>query len=299
MADELLPPLYAEASHQPGILRLGLAAGDLRFAAVNLSAPVEAMRRRLDPSPVAAVALGRAMVAATLLLRFSSRDPLRLRLEVLGDGPLGKVMAEVDKDGYLRAMVDQLRFEGDAGSPLAVGSAVGSGLLRVTLESKRRPAPWSSQTELVDGEIGNDLVHFLEQSQQIRSAALLGVLPSTSGIEAAGGVLVEALPGAPEAAVRRLEQNIAHLGGVGVTVRDAGGEGLLEAVLDGLEIEELEHHQVRYSCKCSRDGLLERLRTLTREDLQEVAGEDGKAIVECAFCLGQLMFELDELLTTH
>lgn len=299
----LLPPLYGStpddfaAAEDAGSLRLGLASGDLRWAAVDLSAPLEKLRRRLDTSPVATLAVGRAMAAATLLLRFSTKYPGRLRFEVLGDGPLGKVTVDVDSEGHLRAIVDQLRFPGVEGAPLDVGRAVGKGLLRVTQSSSKRPTPWSSQTHLVDGEIGSDLVHYLDQSQQVRSAALLGVELSTEGVVAAGGLLVEALPGAQEDHVVRLEANIRALDGVGSTLAESGVGGLIRAVLDGFEIEEMERHPIVYGCRCQRDELLARLRTLPSQDLEEVSGEDGKAIVECAFCLGQFMFSTDELLT--
>ena len=290
-------PLYSPSEHDaPGTLRLGLAgSGDFRWATVDLTGPLEALRRRLDPSPVAAVAMGRCLAAAALVLRFTTKDPGRIRLELLGDGPLGKVLVEVSSDGMLRAMVDELRFPGVAGDPLSVGAAVGRGLLRVTQESVRRPTPYVSQTELITGNVGEDLVHYLEQSLQIRSAALLTTKPAASGIVAAGGLLVEALPGADGERLSRLERNIAALGDLGAVVESSGDQGLLERVMDGFDIEELEEHTLRYGCSCSREVLLDRLMSLPPEDLQEVAGEDGKATLECAFCLGQITFSVDEL----
>lgn len=295
-----LKPLYecdrAEGDADLGRLRLGIAAsGDLRWAVADTSRPVEALRRRLDPSPVVAVALGRALSAAALLLRFSTKYPGRLRVEVAGDGGIGKMMAEVDSEGFMRAMAGELRFPGVEGDALNVGRAVGSGMFRVTQENERRPEPWVSQTALVSGEIGDDLVHFLNQSQQIRSAALLSTKPGPGGIVAAGGLLVEAMPGCQEARLQRLEQNLQALGDVGGLLEQGGDQALLERVLDGFEIEELEEHTLRYSCNCSRDVLLQRLMALPEDQLNDVAGDDGKAVLECAFCLGQFVFGVGEL----
>lgn len=292
-----MQPLNQPESNQAdGTLRLGLAgSGDFRWAIVDLSGPLEALRRRLDPSPVAAVAIGRCLSAAALLLRFSTKDPGRLRFELLGDGPLGKVIAEVSSDGLMRAMADELRFAGVDGNPLDVGAAVGTGLLRVTQENAQHKNPYVSQTELVSGNVGDDVVRYLEQSLQIRSAALLTTKPATSGIVAAGGLLVEALPGADESRLVRLEKNIATLGDLGALVESGGEQGLLAAVMDGFDIEELEEHTLRYGCACSRDVLLQRLMALPPEDLQEVADDAGKATLECAFCLGHMTFSVDEL----
>ncbi|MEO1368262.1 MAG: Hsp33 family molecular chaperone HslO, partial [Acidobacteriota bacterium] len=96
-----------------GSLRLGIAGrGDLRWAVVDLTGPVEALRARLDLSPTAAVALGRSMAASSLLLRFSTKMAGRLRFEVLGDGPLGRIYAETDSSGHVRGIVGQPHFPG-------------------------------------------------------------------------------------------------------------------------------------------------------------------------------------------
>ncbi len=294
---ENLEPLYASADEDAvGRLRLGVAGnGDLRWAVADITRPVESLRRRLDPSPVAAIALGRSMAAAALLLRFSTKYPGRLRVDVLGDGPLGKIQAEVDSSGNMRAILEHLRFPGVDGRALDVGAAVGKGLFRVSQESERRPEPWISQTELASGEIGEDLVHFLHQSQQVRSAALLTTKPAPTGIVAAGGLLVEALPGASEESLTALEKNLADLKDIGSLLQEGGADQLLAAALFGLEPQDLEAHDLRYQCSCSREVLLKRLLALPAEDLESVGNEQGEAILECAFCLGQFVFSVDDL----
>lgn len=289
----LLKPLYeADDDVAVGGLRLGVA-GDLRWAVADLSAPVEYIRRRLDLAPIPAVALGRALAAAALLLRFSTKHPGRLRLEIAGDGPIGRVMAEVDGSGWMRANVGEQRFGFDDGS-LDVGRAVGEGLMRVTQVLPGKD-PWVSQVKLVSGEIGKDLVHFLHQSQQVRSAALLGVLPTPDGISAAGGLLVEALPGADGEDVRRLEEQIAGLESIGELLEEGGADRLAEAVLAPFEPDELERHELRYGCVCRRDELLERVQSLPDDDLAEITADSGTCELQCAFCDGTILFTVDEL----
>ena len=281
-----------------GTLALGVAArGDLRWAAVDVSGPLEEARRRLDLSPLAAVALGRALAAVALLQRFTTKDPGLLLLEVLGDGPLGKVQAEVDSDGNLRGTVGEPRYAGDLEGDLRVGSAVGKGLLRVTRENER--GRYSSHVELVTGEIGTDLAHFLEQSEQIRSAALLGVLPCPEGIAAAGGVLVEAFPGVPEEVLGDLERNIEELPGVSQVLTHSGMPGLRDAVLTGFDRDDLERHQLAYRCRCDEGRLKDSLVGMERSQLEEVVDETGHLTAVCAFCARQYRFALDELVESH
>jgi molecular chaperone Hsp33 len=288
-----LSPLFAATdTGAPGSLRLGVA-GDLRWAVVDLSAPVESLRQRLDLAPLPAIALGRSMAAAVLLLRFSTKVPGSLRFEVRGDGPLGPILVDVDASGVVRGKVEAPRFGFDDGA-LDVGRAVGAGLLRVVQEAPGRE-PWTSQVRLVSGEIGVDLVHFLHQSQQVRSAALLGVLPTPAGITAAGGLLVEALPGASDDQVAVLERQIAGLGGIGSLLAEGGAAGLADAVLEPFEPEELERHEIRYGCRCSRQGMVDRLSTLPAEDLADIVDGDGTCELVCAFCDGHMRVTVDEL----
>ena len=278
----------------PGELRLGVAAsGDLRWAVADVTGPLEEMRRALDLSPIAAVALGRSLAAAVLVLRFTTKTPGRLVLEVLGDGALGKIIAEADGDGRLRGLVGSPRVETPDDGSLAIAWAVGQGTLRVTRESER--GRYSSSVELVSGEIGKDLVHYLNQSQQIRSAAMLGVQPRPSGIESAGGLLVEAFPGVAEETLERLEANIAAQEGVTQSLSADGSDGLLDAVLAGFDRQQLEAHPLRFSCRCKPERLREQIQGMATADLDSMTGSDGKIIAECAFCGSRYAIDREEL----
>lgn len=279
-----------------GGLRLGLAGdGGLRWAAADLTAVIEAARSRLDLSPVAAAAFGRCLAGSALLLRLAAKAPTRLVLEVKGDGPLGRVIAEADDAGNLRGMVGdpRARVDSQREGKLAVGRAVGRGMLRVLREHEG--GSYASQVELVSGEIGEDLSHYLHQSQQIRSAVLLGVLARPFGIAAAGGIIIEVLPGASEAAIDRLEANVTAAGGVSRLVEDGGIEGVLDAVLDGLDRREVEERTLHYRCRCSRERLKRHLALLDDDDLTHVRLADGSVEAECVFCATRYRFTPHEL----
>lgn len=282
-------------SSKTGQLRLGVAGDDtLRWAAVDLAAPLEEVRARLDLSPIASVALGRALAAAALLLRFTVKAPGSLVVEVAGDGPLGKVLAEVNERGYLRGLVGEPRLATPTDGQLAIGWAVGEGLFKVARITER--GRYDSQVKLVSGEIGKDLVHFLQQSQQIRSAALLGVLPRPSGVAEAGGVLIEAFPGTSDEILSLLESNIASLEGVSSHLEEGGLRNLLDTLLEGMDQEELERHELRYGCGRGRDSLLQKLAHLTTDDVDSIVDENGCFAADCAFCGRRYLFARDEIL---
>jgi molecular chaperone Hsp33 len=281
-----------------GSLQLGLAgAGALRWAVADVTDVVTEARDRLDLSPVAAAALGRSLAGAALLLRLSTKAPSRLVLEVRGDGPIGRIIAEADQEGNLRGMVGDPRVDvpHTAAGKLAVGAAVGKGSLRVLREHEGRGGSYHSQVELVSGEIGDDVAHYLAQSEQSRSAVLLGVLGRPHGVAAAGGLIVEVLPGAPEETVARLEANIAGTEGVSRLVEAGGSELVLETLLAGLGPEVKETSELRYRCRCSRERLLRHLVLLSAEDRDHLRDPEGAIEADCVFCGTHYRFAPGEL----
>ena len=265
----------AEAVAGKGRLEVGLAAsGDLRWVAVELTPVLEEARRRLDLSPISAVALGRALSGAALLRRIVTKVPSRLLLEVKGDGPLGGIVAEADETGNLRGLVGNPQLETPEDGRMRIAELVGEGVLRVTREGQQRNR-YQSEVALVSGELGDDLTHYLEQSEQIRSAVLLGVLPKPTGIGAAGGLIVEALPGTEEDVLDHLERNIRAIEGVSHELERGGVPALERAVLQGLDREILEAQPLEYRCRCSREVLLEQLRPIARNDLGSLMDDDS------------------------
>lgn len=280
-----------------GSIAIGRAGGvGVRWAAVDLAGVVEEARWRHDLSPVAAAALGRAFAGAILLQRLSARACRRLTLTVAGDGPLGRILAEADAEGNLRGMVAEPRTDLPAGPDgrIRIGPAVGQGLLRV-LRELADGTSWESQVELRTGEIGLDLAHFLEQSEQTPSAVMVGVLEGPEGVRAAGGMIVELMPDAEDGTVRRLESNLEALGGVSRWLEAGGTDALVGAVLDGLDREVVEIAPVRFRCRCSREALLDRLLALSPEDRSEVADEDDRVEAECAYCGTHYLYTSSEL----
>jgi molecular chaperone Hsp33 len=283
-----------------GPLEFGIAAdGFVRWALVDLGAIVEEARERLDLSPIAAAALGRAEAAAVLLLRLAVKAPTRLLLEIVGDGPLRSVLAEVDADGQLRGTVGHPRVDLPAGpgGKLAVGAAVGKGLLRVTRESVG-DVRYSSQVELVSGEIGLDVAHYLEQSEQTSSAVLVGVLTKPHGVAAAGGMIVEALPGAPDETLSRLEANLTGVSGISHLLEAGGTAAVREVVLAGLAPEIVDRRELRHACRCNRERIHIHLAQLTPEDRAELRAEDDHLEAACVFCGNRYRFVESEWATS-
>ncbi|HSG38609.1 MAG TPA: Hsp33 family molecular chaperone HslO [Thermoanaerobaculia bacterium] len=280
-----------------GRLELGMAGnGAFRWAVADITDVLEEVRDRFDLWPVPAAALGRCLAGAALLQRLSTKTPSRLMLEVRGNGPLLRVLAEADDAGNLRGMVGdgQVQVPDWPGGKLGVGRAVGKGYLRVLREYEGGNS-YQSQVELVSGEIGEDVAFYLRQSEQTPSAVLLGVLGKPSGVVAAGGMVIEVLPGAPEDAIALLEQNIGKIHGVSHLLEEGGAEHVVERVLAGFDRVVKETRPLRYRCRCSRERLLHHLILLPAEDRNYLREDDGSIGADCAFCGAHYRFPPEEL----
>lgn len=287
-----LPAMTAQ-----GDLEVGLAGGGwLRYGVADLGDVVEEARERLDLSPIASAALGRSYAASALLLRMAEKTPSRLVFELRGDGPIRSVLVETDVEGNLRGTVGERRVDlpHRPDGKLPVGEALGSGTLRVIRE-RLDGGSYASQVELVSGEIGLDVAHFLHQSEQRRSAVLLGVLTRPAGVASAGGTIVEVLPGAPETVVSALEANLAGVGGVSRLFEDGGLERVLDTVFAGLGREVAERRRLHHRCRCSGERLRDHLAMLPAEELSGLTTDEGRVEGACVFCGSVYSFDPEEL----
>jgi molecular chaperone Hsp33 len=287
-------------SGRRGQLEVGLAAeGQLRWAAVDVTQVVEEARRRLDLAPVPAIAFGRCAAAAAMLLRLAEKTPRRLEVDVRGDGPVGRVLVEARSNGGVRGLVGNAHATGSAGpEDYRVGPAVGRGLLRVRRYESGGGAyesPYESQVELVTGEIGTDIAHYLEQSEQRRSAVLVGVLAQPLGIASAGGLIIEALPGASSRLIDEVEAHLGTLESVSRMFERVGLGGAVEEVLGSWLPRTIERRVVAYRCTCNRARLAAQLQSLSREDLSELLDAEATLTAECAYCGETYRFLLAEL----
>ncbi|MCS7057720.1 MAG: Hsp33 family molecular chaperone HslO [Meiothermus sp.] len=279
-----------------GRLIRGLAAeGNLRVLAAETTDIVEEARSRHGLSPTATAALGRAMSGVLLLAFLLSKTPKeRIGLQFLGDGPLGGPVVEAGPDGSVRGYVKNpsahppLRPDGK----LDVGAAIGRGELKVDRLLANEEL-YQSSVELVSGEVAEDLVRYLWQSEQIPSALLLGVRVAPTGeVAAAGGVVIQVLPGCPEEVIDRLEQN---LKGQNLTplLLEQGLEGAVETLLQGLSYQPTDlravgypegHIPLAFRCRCSRERALRALVYFTSQEREEMIAQDGGAEVLCHWC---------------
>lgn len=281
------------------ILRAMTTDGWVKAVAINSKNIVERARTIHQTTPTATAALGRTLTACAMLGNMQKIENGSVTLQIKGGGPLGTVLAVSDAEGNVRGYVQNPHItllEKYAGK-LDVGAAVGTDGLLTVIRDLQMKEPYVGSVELVSGEIGDDVTAYLVQSEQCPSACGLGVLVDVDqSVKAAGGFILQLLPGAPEVLIDRLEAGIAAAGSV-TSMLDAGLSlrEMLIKVTGGMELEFFEPTEVEYRCYCTRDRVEATLISLGREELTQIADEGQDVRVECQFCDTEYKFTPEDV----
>lgn len=276
-------------------------AKDAPIKATALSATqlVERARAIHDTWPVATAALGRLLMGASMMGNMLKNDDGSVTLRVRGGGPLGSITAVSDSQGNVRGYVTNPAVDvpRKAHAKLDVGAAVGcDGELTVIKDIGMRE-PYVGSVQLVGGEIAEDIAAYFVESEQIPTACALGVLVAPDQtVQAAGGYLIQLLPGANDAVISAVERGIAKVGAVSAKL-DQGISplALLQEVLSEFELEVLETTPVEYRCQCSRERVSRALISMGRRELEALIRDQGCAELTCQFCDKVYQFSKEEL----
>ena len=276
------------------------ADGNIRLAVISANDLVEQARQIHALSPTATAALGRVLLGTSLLGNDMKGEEDTVTVRISGGGLVGNIVAVSDSSGNVRGYVDvpaaDLPTRPDG--KLDVGGLVGkNGTLTVSRDLGMRE-PYIGSVALVSGEVAEDFTAYLVESEQTASACGLGVLVGTDrSVLAAGGFLVQLLPGAPEKLAAILEDNIFLMDQLTTILHEDGPQEVINQVLKGLNPQILANDEVYYRCPCTRLRLSLALRSVGAEALQELAAEGTPAEVTCQFCGKTYTFTSEELLS--
>lgn len=273
---------------QDHIVRAMTKNGFVKAVAISSREITETARRMHKTLPTATAALGRLLAAASMMGNMQKVEDGSITLQIKGGGPLGTLLAVSDAEGNVRGWVEnpQISLLEKYRGKLDVGAAVGTDGMLTVIRDLRMKEPYVGSVELVSGEIAEDITQYFAQSEQIPTACALGVLVETDqSVRAAGGYIVQLLPGAPDETIDLVEAGI-HAAGNVTAMLDGGlsAEDMLRTVLGPFEVEILETTPVDYRCYCSREKVERTLLTLGREELSQIVRSGETLHVDCQFC---------------
>ncbi len=284
---------------QDYIIRAMDKEGNIRVFVARTTSLVNDARNIHNTTPTASAALGRTLTAAAILGTMLKNQKETVSIQFKGDGPIGTVLAVANSKGEVKGYVGDptvdlpLRSNGK----LDVGGAVGQVGKVTVIRDFGLKEPYIGQSDIVSGEIAEDLANYFVYSEQQPSAVALGVLVDRdTSIKAAGGYIIQVLPDATEEALDKLENNIAKAEAVSSLIeKGLTPEEILLNICDGFEMEIKDKSPVKLSCDCSTERIQKALIAVGKVELEKLIEEDGEAELVCHFCNKKYHFNRDEL----
>lgn len=251
-------------------------------------------------SATVTAALGRLLTGASMMGGMLKDTDHTLTLRLSGNGPVGSVIAVADAIGNARGYVTNPIVELPLNNhgKLDVAGAVGTDGYLCVSKDVGLPEPQMGFSPIVSGEIAEDLTYYYATSEQIPTVCALGVLVNPDlTVKAAGGYIVQLLPGADDEVISRLEQNINKLPAISTMIRDGlSPYDVINKALEGFEPEVMDEREVSYLCNCSKARVERALISIGAEELSEMAKEQEITEVGCHFCNKKYTFTSAELL---
>ena len=281
------------------IVRAISTDGMVQAAAICSRGLTERARQIHKTLPVATAALGRTLAAASMMGNALKSDGASLTLQFKGGGPLGTVLAVSDNEGNVRGYVTNphvdipLRKDGK----LDVGAAVGHEGTLTVIKDLHMKEPYVGTIDLLGGEIAEDVAGYFVESEQIPTACALGVLVDRDqSVKAAGGYLIQLMPGAAEDTIAKVEGGIMAAGAVSAILeKNDDPEAMLRTVMSDFDLKILETCPVEYRCYCSRERVERALISLGRTELEQMLSEQGGCQLTCQFCDAVYEFTAEDI----
>lgn len=260
----------------------------VRVAAVNATEVVREMQILQQTYPLPTVAVGRAMVGA-LLMASHFKDGQKIGVYFKGNGPMGHIYAEANFDGSVRGYTPHQQYQPESyDHQLSLKSSIGSGYLIVDRHQPFQRQPHQATVDLKTSEIGDDIAYYLHQSHQIRSIVSLGVyLDSLGKVLAAGGLIVEVMPGVEDQIVEILEKNYEKNKAAisPALLQGKNAADLVAPFLEGIPFTEVPHdYPIKYSCPCTKDRVMAAMTTFGADGLQEILDDQEDVSITCQMC---------------
>jgi len=285
-----------ENMNRDGIYHISLLEGQARAILIESTALVQKAMDTHRLSRIATAALGRTLTCTAMMGSMLKNDKESVSVQIKGGGPIGTVLAVAHGDLNVKGYVDNPDVDlPRTGKKLPVGAAVGKDGKMTVIKDLNMREPYVGQVNLVSGEIAEDFAMYFTASEQTPSLVSLGVLVDDEKVISAGGLIIQMLPNASEAAIASVECSAGMFMDISETMREYHLEGAVDQLLMHLQPVVLEKRVPRYQCDCSRERIEKVLVSLGAEELSDMIEADQGAQVDCHFCLKRYKFNADDL----
>jgi len=272
--------------------------GFVSISVIDSKGIAECARVFHNASPVVTAALGRTLSAASIIGSSLKKEGASLTVRIDGSGPAGIILVVSDDEGNVRGYVSNPTADVPkrADGKLNVGGVVGKDGLLSVIKDFGGKEPYTGATALVSGEIAEDFAAYFASSDQVPTACAFGVLVDRDrSVLAAGGYIVQLLPGASNELIDQVEKNVEQTGPVTDVLKNGGAEALLDSVMAGFSPKVIDIQEVEYRCTCSRERFFAAVMSLEQSEIDDIKNDGEPVEVCCQFCDARHVFEPEEL----
>jgi molecular chaperone Hsp33 len=287
-----------EASARDSLYHFFLDYGSVRGAVLHATRMVSEMAANHELGPLETLILGQAYIAAGLMCA-NHKGAERLSLNIECTGPLKGLTVQANGFGEVRGYLVQDHIPWpQEDRPSRLSALFGEGTLTVTKVLEQAKHPFTSQVELVYGNLAQDLTYYFLQSEQIKSAFALSVsFDARHQVTGAGGLFLQAMPGAEEPLVERLDELVRDLPSLGGAFsRSVAPETYIEENFAPFSPLLLGKRRVAFMCHCGKERFSRFFAAMAREDLESMLAEESYPLVtSCLNCNSRYDFSRSEI----
>lgn len=273
--------------------------GKFRAYVMNATKTVQEAQQRHDTWRNSSAALGRTLIGSILVATSTLKEDEVLTTRIQGDGPVGAIVVDANAKGDVKGYISnphvslKAREDGHIDVKAAVGT---NGTLSIT-KDLRLKEPFTGQVPLVSGEIGMDFAYYMAKSEQIPSALGVSVfVEPNEEVGAAGGFLVQTLPGATDKDIEKIENNLKVIPNLSTLLNEnLSNKDIMEKVMNGIDMKYLQDMPVQFKCDCSKERFAKSLATLSKDELNSMIKENHGAEAVCKFCGNKYQYSEAEL----
>jgi len=281
------------------IIRATDKGGNIRVFIAKTTGIVEEARKIHNTTPIATAALGRTLTGTVIMGNMLKNEKDSVSVQVKGDGPIGTILTVSNNKGEVKGYISNPNIDLPLKSngKLDVGGAVGRNGKLIVIRDFGLKEPYVGQSNIVTGEIAEDLTHYFAYSEQQPSAVALGVLVDKDlSVKASGGFIVQILPNVDENIITWLEEKLANIEPISQLIdRGYSPEDLLKYIFGELEMDIKDKTEVNFKCDCSIERIERALISIGSEELKKIIEEDGQAELVCHFCNQKYQFDRQHL----
>ncbi len=223
--------------------------------------------------PRAAAALGQLLTCGAYMAGCFKSEKGAVSVTVKGANGAGSASVSGDVNLHMRGYID--------------GAAEGrlKGGFMTVVKDDGFFHPFTGACELISDDVSEDMEHYFDVSEQIPTKVRVGALFSGEKCVAAGGVVLQLLPGHEEGALRYAEDKAAQLCNVAADIAELGAEGIVKEYFAEETAGAYTYiTEPQYRCNCSREKIAALLATMGRAELEDIIREQGKVSVHCHYC---------------